>query len=205
MTADVIDYFTISYTPTDRRLYMVKKLSAYYAGGSNYHRFGYLRQKHFHYNSYTVYLLKVPDFATITCTVSESYLDTHREVNEYGTPYIQKLDMEDRNVNGVAWVYMSVYMGTVTNMLLDDDDPGDFVVAVKIASNYPYSSMSGTSSDCMLEQGLTSTDELNPVTCEVQAANHSIIFRNVNKFSGTLLKFYFEATTRTSNFASTTA
>lgn len=60
---------------------------------------------------------------------------------------------------------MSLYMGTVQNMLLDDDDPADFVVAVKFVSNRPYSSMSSTTSHCMLEQGLTSTDELNPVTC----------------------------------------
>ena len=49
---------------------MVKKLTSYYSGGSNYHRFGYLRQKHFHLNSYKVYLLKKPDYALITCAVS---------------------------------------------------------------------------------------------------------------------------------------
>ena len=57
------DYFTISYAPNDRRLYLVKKLTSYYSGGGNYHRFGYLRQKHFLYNSQTVYLLKKPSFS----------------------------------------------------------------------------------------------------------------------------------------------
>lgn len=64
------DYFTISYSPTDRKLYLVKKLGSYYSGGGNYHRFGYLRQKHFHYNSYSVYFLKQPSYTVITCTIS---------------------------------------------------------------------------------------------------------------------------------------
>ena len=93
------DYFTISYAPDDRRLYLVKKLTSYYSGGGNYHRFGDLRQKHFHYNSQTVYLLKKPSYTQISCAVSESWMDTHREYNEYGTISIEKLDIEDKNVN----------------------------------------------------------------------------------------------------------
>ena len=94
-------------------------------------------------------------------------------------------------------------MGNVHNMILHDDDPADFVVAVKFTSNRPYSSMSSDSTRCMLEQGATSTDELNPVTCEIQASAHQIVFRNVNKFTGTLLRFYFLATTPNNNVAST--
>ena len=60
-----------------------------------------------------------------------------------------------------------MYMGTVTTgTILDDDDPADFVVAVKFTSGLPYSAF-GNSYECLLEQGLTSTDELKPVTCEL--------------------------------------
>ena len=49
-------------------------------------------------------------------------------------------------------------MGTVTTgTILDDDDPADFVVAVKFTSGLPYSAF-GNSYECLLEQGLTSTD-----------------------------------------------
>ena len=149
VTADVVDYFTISYSPSDRRLYLVKKLGSYYSGGSNYHRFGRLRQKHFHHNSHKVYLLKKPGYSLITCSVSESYMDSHREYNEYGNVYIEKLDIEDRMTSQTSWYYMSVYMGNVQNMLLRDSDPGDFIVAVKFTSNIPYASM-GSSTKCII-------------------------------------------------------
>ena len=65
--------------------------------------------------------------------------------------------MEDKNTNSKSWYFLSVYMGTVTSLLLDDDDPADFIVAVKITSNYPYSSL-GSTTECSLESGVTSTD-----------------------------------------------
>lgn len=58
-------------------------------------------------------------------------------------------------------------MGNVQNMILHEDDPADFIVTVKFTSNIPYSSMSSDSTRCMLEAGVTSMDELNPVTCEI--------------------------------------
>lgn len=88
------DYFVISYSSTDRRLYMVKKLGGYYGGGgSDYHRFGYLKQKHFLLNSYNVYLMKQPHFSLITAVVDGSWVTTHRMNNYYGTPYIQYYDV----------------------------------------------------------------------------------------------------------------
>ena len=44
---------------------------------------------------------------------------------------------------------MSLYMGTPQNMLLSDDDPADFIVAVNFYSNKPFSSFTG-STNCML-------------------------------------------------------
>ena len=77
-------------------------------------------------------------------------------------------------------------MGSVTGMLLDDDDPADFVFVVKITGGYPYTAF-GNSYECLLEQGLTSTDELKPVTCELESSTNQIIFRNVNKFTSNTL------------------
>jgi hypothetical protein len=71
------DYFVICYSATDRRLYMVKKLGGYYGGsGSDYHRFGYIKQKHFLLNSYKVYLMKQPWLALVTVGVDLSWLTT---------------------------------------------------------------------------------------------------------------------------------
>ena len=98
---------------------------------------------------------------------------------------------------------MSVNMGSVTGMLLDDDDPADFVFVVKITGGYPYTAF-GNSYECLLEQGLTSTDELKPVTCELESSTNQIIFRNVNKFTSNTLRFYFDGDTPDSSFTSTT-
>ena len=114
------------------------------------------------------------------------------------------MDTEDRYTTGSGWIFMSVYMGTVTtSTILDDDDPADFVVAVKFTGGYPYTSF-GSSHECLLEQGLTSTDELKPVTCEIESSTNQIIFRNVNKFTQNILKFYFVGTTPSSSFTGTT-
>ena len=61
---------------------MVKKLTSSYAGGaSDFHSFGYLRQKHFKYNSQTVYLLKDPAFEVVSCTVDFSWLESNYMVD----------------------------------------------------------------------------------------------------------------------------
>ena len=93
-------------------------------------------------------------------------MDSHREYNEYGNVYIEKFDIEDRAVSQTSWYYLSLYMGNAQNMLLRDEDPGDFIVAVKFTSNIPYASM-GSSTKCIIEQGVTSTYRLKPVTCEI--------------------------------------
>ena len=107
-------------------------------------------------------------------------MDSHREYNEYGNVYIEKFDIEDRTVSQTSWYYLSLYMGEVQNMLLRDQDPGDFIVAVKFTSNIPYASM-GSARKCIIEQGVTSTYRLLPVTCDIQSSTNSIIFKNVNK------------------------
>ena len=93
-------------------------------------------------------------------------MDTYREVNEYSTPAIYKLDIQDKLTAEWSWYYISVYMGSVTGMLLSDDDPADFVVVVKFVSNLPYQAL-GATTECMVESGITSTDRLKPVTCEI--------------------------------------
>ena len=200
----MVDYFTISYAENDRRLYMVKKLGSYYAGGgSDYHRFGYLRQKHFLYNSFTVYLLKQPSFSVITCTVSLSWVQTHRMINEYNTPSLSKMDVDNRVRNTNSWHYISVYLGNMGNLRLDEADSSDMIVAVKFVSNLLYSSFHG-STWCNIETGVSSVDRLRPVTCELDSTNNQIILRNVGKFSSDYLKLYYRANTINGESSATT-
>ena len=36
---------------------------------------------------------------------------------------------------------------------------------------------------------------MNPITCTIDSANNQIVFKNVNKFTGRYLKFYYYAVT----------
>lgn len=88
------DYFVICYSSTDRRLYMIKKLSSYYNGNSgDFHRFGYIKQKHFLLNSYNVYLLSQPGFTATVATVDISWVTTNRMNNYYNQPSIQYFEI----------------------------------------------------------------------------------------------------------------
>ena len=105
VTSWIHDYFIIRYADNHRVLYMVKKFGANYAGGANYYSFGNLRQKHFRDNSYEVYLLRKPDFVTVTCTVDLAYYQANQMAN-YGTPTMVRLDIEDRLYGSVSWQYL---------------------------------------------------------------------------------------------------
>ena len=69
------------------------------------------------------------------------------------------------------------------------------MVEVQFYTNKPYSSLSSTTTDCVLESGLIGNDPLNPITCYLDRANNRILFRNVFWFTSTQLKFYYYATT----------
>lgn len=50
------DYFVMNYARNNRKLYIVKKITATWSGsGSSHHDFGYLRNKHFLVNTATIY------------------------------------------------------------------------------------------------------------------------------------------------------
>ena len=69
------------------------------------------------------------------------------------------------------------------------------MVEVQFFSNKPYSSLSSTSTNCVLDSGLISNDPLKPVTCSLDRSNNRILFRNVFWFTNTQLRFYYYATT----------
>ena len=189
-----MDYFSIWVSLTTRYVYVVQKISSYYAGGSNYQTFGFLRQKHFLQNSMTVYLLKNPNFETVACTVSQSWITTNRMADYYGAMTMTAIDIKDRTRSASTWHYLSVYMGTVSTNNLDSAGQAGIVVVVKFESGRPYSSMSGSTSYCNVESGVTSTDRLHPVYCELDGGNHQLIIRNVNKFSDNTLRVHYYAT-----------
>ena len=68
-------------------------------------------------------------------------------------------------------------------------------MVVKWVSNLPYSSLSSSTNDCSLEDGLRNTNLLKPITCTIDSAKNEFVFRNVNKFTSRYLKFYYYAVT----------
>ena len=111
---------------------MVKKLTSSYAGGaSDYHTFGHLRQKHFLFNSQTVYLLKNPNFEVVSCTVDLTWLSSNRMVDRYGAMTMVFFDIKNRQRAANTYQYVAVNLGSVTSLELSDDDPADMIVAVK--------------------------------------------------------------------------
>ncbi len=138
-----MDYFTISYSSTNRTLFLVKKLGSYYSG-SSYHIFGKLRIKHYLKNSYTVHLLRLPQYIIYGCSVDSTWITNNRITNYYGTTSIERLDVESRTTGSLSWHYISAYMGTPQNMALYDSDAADMVVILKFTAGYTYSSFYST-------------------------------------------------------------
>lgn len=105
---------------------MIKKLGSYYGGGgSDYHRFGYLRQTHFLRNGFSVYLLKVPSFTLVTSNVDGSWVTSNRMSNYYGTSYIQYYDIENKVAGSTSWHFVSVSLGSLyqSTTLFDSSNP----------------------------------------------------------------------------------
>ena len=193
------DYFVICYSSTDRRLYMVKKLGGYYGGASNdYHRFGYIKQKHFLLNSYKVYLMKQPSLALVTVGVDINWVTTHRMNNYYNQPYIQYLDIENKVVSTTSWHYLSVSLGTTfqqTSYIFDSttDEHSSMILAIKFVAARPFTSFASTT-QCHIESGVSNYNKLVPVTCELDTSNQQIIIRNIGVITAEFVKVYYYAT-----------
>lgn len=193
------DYFVICYSATDRRLYMVKKLGGYYAGsGSDYHRFGHMKQKHFLLNSYNVYLLKQPSMSATIAIVDNNWVTTNRMNNYFGQPTIQYLDIENKVANTLSWHYLSVNLGSLsTSTLMFDsstDEHSDMVLAIKFVAGTPFNSFYSTT-HCHVESGVSNYNPLKPVTCELDTSYNQIILRNIGVITDTYVKVYYYANT----------
>lgn len=90
---------------------MVNKIgSGGYSSGS--YDVGHLRQKHFIDDDYTVYLLRKPDFVTLTCSVNMTFYKNTRMTNAYGTPSVERVDIQNRRASQTSWQYLQIEMGT---------------------------------------------------------------------------------------------
>lgn len=193
------DYFVISYSSTDRRVYMVKKLGSYYGGsGSDYHRFGYIKQKHFLLNSYNVFLMKQPGFSLINAVVDGNWVTNNVMNDYYGQAYIQYLDIETKITNTLSWHYLSVSLRSMySNSLQFDsttDEHSDMILAFRFVAGTPFSSFYSTT-HCHIEAGVSNYNKLKPVTCELDTANNQIVIRNVGVITQEFVKMYYYAYT----------
>ena len=152
--------------------------------------------KHHLVNNYQLYLLMKPATKIYTCTVYSSWMDSYRVNNVYGAWSMYDMDTQVKINGWNGWQFASVNAGnSMSAMSTNVYDPSEKVVVVQFHTNRPYSSLSSTTTHCMLESGLISNDPLRPITCTLDAANHRIIFRNVFWFTNTRLNFYYYATT----------
>jgi len=163
---------------------------------TSYYRFGYLRMKHHLVNGYSLYLLMKPSTKIYTCTVYSSFMDSYRVNNYFGTWSIYDMDTQVKISGYNGWQFVSVNAGnTMSAYASDVDDSSEKVVEVQFYTNKPYSSLSSTTTDCLLESGLISSDPLKPITCYLDRSNNRLLFRNVFWFTNTRLNFYYYATT----------
>ena len=69
------DYFIINTLKDSRKIYIVKKITAFWDGWSDgngvqsYHTYGYFRNKHFLVNDAKIYYFQTPHMTLYTCTV----------------------------------------------------------------------------------------------------------------------------------------
>ena len=198
------DYFVVNYARNNRKLYLVKKITAFWDGTSDingptsHHDFGYLRNKHFLMSTSTIYYFETPILNVYTCNVDHTWHNTYRDTNQFSIG-MQYLDLQDRISSGSGWQFLSIDLGSSNpsslNSWLSSSDQGDLIVVVKWVSNLPYSSLSPNINDCSLEGGLRNTNLLKPITCTIDSAKNEFVFRNVNKFTSRYLKFYYYAVT----------
>lgn len=147
----------ICYSSTDRRLYLVKKLGGYYSGsGSSYHRFGRLRQKHFLRNDFSVFLLKVPDFALITINADGTWITNNAMSNYYGAPSVQYFDIERKIHGSSSWHYISINTNTISTaankaLIFDSstDENSDMILAIRFVGTIPFSTFP-SSTNCYI-------------------------------------------------------
>ena len=163
---------------------------------TSYYRFGYLRMKHHLVNNYKMYLLMKPSTKVYTCTIHSSWMESYRVYNYFGTWSIYDMDTQVKISGWNGWQFVSVNAGnSMSGYSNNVYDASEKVVEVQFHTNRPYSSLSSTTTHCMLESGLISNDPLKPITCTLDAANNRLIFRNVFWFTNTRLNFYYYAMT----------
>ena len=159
--------------------------------------------KHHLVNGYTMYMLMKPAIKIYTCTVDYTFMENYRVYNYFGTWSIYDMDTQVKINGWNGWQFASVNAGnamTTSNYSSDIYDSSEKVVEVQFYTNKPYSSLSSTTTNCMLESGLIGNDPLNPITCYLDTTNNRLIFRNVFWFTNTRLNFYYYATTASDSY-----
>jgi hypothetical protein len=147
-SSQIYDWMTVSWAPTNRKVYLIKKQSSTSSFSSL--TFGYLRNTHFLQNSNTnIYLLTNPSSTLYNCPINQTYTNNNRGSDYYGTINIDNFDIQDRTASASSYQYMSIYMGTPTSMLTLSTDPSNIVVVVEFISGFPFSSFP-SSTKCSL-------------------------------------------------------
>jgi hypothetical protein len=153
--------------------------------------------KHHIVNSYPLYLLGKPTIKIYTASVTNSFIQDYRVVNAYGQLTMNSIDTQVKISGYNGWQFASINAGNAMSAYSSDpDDPSEKVVEIQFnAGTRPYSTLSSTTTDCVLESGLIGNDPLNPITCYLDRTNNRILFFNVFWFTSTCLNFYYYATT----------
>lgn len=121
---------------------------------TSYHRFGYIRMKHHIINSYNIYLLMRPSTKVYTTSLSNSWMNTYRTPNAYGTWSVNHIDTQVK-INGYnGWQFVSLNAGNIMSAYSNNVfDPSEKVVEIQFTTSsavLPYSSLSSTTTDCSL-------------------------------------------------------
>ncbi len=77
-----------------------------------------------------LYLLTNPSSILYNCPTNQSYTNTYKGSNYYGTISIDNFDIQDRTASASSYQYMSIYMGNPTSMVTLGTDPSNMVVVV---------------------------------------------------------------------------
>jgi len=208
---NIYDLFYMYTAVNQYNVYLVQKRPSYFNGSidiygnPNYMRFGYLRMKHHIVTNYKLYLLGQPWIIVYNIVFDSSWISTNRAKNAFNQWSLNNMDTQVK-INGYgSWHFLSINAGNIMSTYQGDQyDPSEKVVEVVFStpnSNMrPYSSLTSTPSECVLESGLVSNDPLNPITCSVDRTNNRIMFYNVFWFTNTYLNFYYAATTNSDSY-----
>ena len=140
--------------------------------GSSYFRFEHFKNRHHLHNDPKIYYMARPTFVQYTCAIDQSWHNTYKVNNQFAIG-IQYIDIQDKRAGAWSWQFLSIDMGAdMSTMALNTTDLGDIIVGVKYTLNKPYSTLSPTTTDCILQDGMTNINNLlKPITCTIDAAN----------------------------------